>query len=205
MGNLAGGDMIPREQLYVSGILATYAHIPDAEWEKLFDLLKICHLDENEYFLMQGDRPANMALISSGIFRIFCITQGGDEKILAFRTRGQFIAAYTPFIENRLAWYAIQALEPAELFYLSLRDFDRLSSGHPCWEKAVKEYIIQLLIEKENRERAFLTEDATTRYLNFKNRFPALDKRIHNFHVASYLGISPVSLSRIRGEIKKTS
>jgi len=197
--------MIRKEQLYFSGILKTDVQIPDSQWEKLLGLLKTSHLDENEYFLMQGDMPANIALISSGIFRIFCTTEAGDEKILAFRTRGQFIAAYTPFIESRPAWYAIQALEPAELFYLPLKEFNRLSSGHPCWERGIKEYIIQLLIEKENRERAFLTEDATTRYLNFKHQFPALDNRIHNFHVASYLGISPVTLSRIRGEIKKPS
>jgi len=197
--------MIHKEQLYFSGILETYARIPDAQWEKLLARLNTCRIEKNEYFLMQGDRPSRLALISSGIFRIFCITEDGDEKILAFRTRGQFIAAYTPFIENRPAWYSIQALEPAELFYLPLKDFNRFSSGHPCWEKLTKEYIIQLLIEKENRERAFLTEDATTRYLNFKTRFPELDNRIHNFHVASYLGISPVTLSRIRGEIKKSS
>ncbi len=197
--------MIRKDQLKVSGLVETWPRIPDAEWKKLGDLLNTCRVNEHDYFLMQGDRPSRLAFISSGIFRIFCTTEAGDEKILAFRTQGQFIAAYTPFIENRPAWYAIQALEPGQLFYLGLKDFNRLSSGHPCWERLTKEYIIQLLIEKENRERAFLTEDATTRYLNFKARFPDVDSRIHNFHVASYLGISPVTLSRIRGELKKSS
>ena len=197
--------MIRREQLYFSDALDAWAQVPDSQWEKLLGLMTVNNLDANEYFLMQGDRPSRIALISSGIFRIFCTTEAGDEKILAFRTKGQFIAAYTPFIENKPAWYAIQALEPSKVFSLPLKEFNRLSSGHPCWERAAKEYIILLLIEKENRERSFLTEDATTRYLKFRKNFPDLDNRIHNFHVASYLGISPVSLSRIRSEIKKSS
>lgn len=193
--------MTPTEQHYLSQVLDAYAPIPASQKKKLLGLLKPRHLDENAYFLMQGDRPSNVAFILSGIFRIFCITETGDEKILAFRTRGQFIAAYTPFIEKRPAWYAIQALSPARLSQMPLNALNRLD--HPCWETATKEYIVRLLIEKENRERAFLTEDATTRYLNFQKQYPEIDRRIHNFHVASYLGISPVSLSRIRTDLKK--
>lgn len=191
-----------KEQVCLSGILDAYSHIPDSQWKQVTGLLKTSHVDANEYFIMQGDKPSNLAFIISGIFRVFCITEAGDEKILAFRTKGQAIAAYTPFLEDKPTWYSIQALEPGKLITIFLDDFKKLSSGHPCWEKVIKEYLIALFIEKENRERAFLTEDATTRYLNFKKQFPELDNRIHNFHVASYLGISPVTLSRIRGEIK---
>lgn len=60
-------------------------------------------------------------------------------------------------------------------------------------------------IEKEARERSFLTEGAQTRYLGFVESYPDLEKRIHNFHIASYLGISHVTLSRIRGEIRKSN
>ncbi|MDD9301770.1 MAG: Crp/Fnr family transcriptional regulator [Desulfobacter sp.] len=165
--------------------------------------LKPLQMDENEYFIIQGARPDRFAFIISGIFRVFCISEGGDEKTLSFRTRGQFLAAYTPFIENKETWYSIQALEQGQLIYLLFEDYIRLFAGHACWEKVAKEYMIRLFIEKENRERSFLTEDARTRYLGFKKQYPEIEKRIPNFYIASYLGISPVTLSRIRGEIKK--
>jgi hypothetical protein len=68
----------------------------------------------------------------------------------------------------------------------------------------VKEYVVSLFIEKEDRERSFLTEDAKTRYLCFKEKHPDLEQQIHQFHIASFLGISPVSLSRIRANLKNS-
>lgn len=189
---------------YFLSVLEQYTQIPTSEWNKTEACLKSLHLDRNEFFIMQGDLPDRFAFIISGIFRVFCITESGDEKTLSFRTKGQFLAAYTPFLENRDAWYSIQALENSELIYMDFDDFVKLSAGHPCWEKVIKEYIIRLYIEKENRERSFLTENAKTRYLQFRNQYPELEQRIHNFYIASYLGISPVSLSRIRGELKKS-
>ena len=136
---------------------------------------------------------------------MFCITESGDEKTLAFRTKGQFLAAYSPFVEKRDSWYSIQALVAAELLYLTLDDLNGLTSGHPCWERVAKEYMVRLFIEKEDRERSFLVEDAKTRYLSFIKKFPDLERLIPQFHIASYLGVSPVSLSRIRGALKKES
>lgn len=190
---------------YFLSVLETYTEIPSSEWKKIADSIKLLHLDKNEFFIMQGDKPDRLAFITSGIFRVFCITESGDEKTLSFRTKGQFLAAYTPFLENRDTWYSIQALEDSELIYMFFDDFMKLSMGHSCWEKVSKEYIVQLFIEKENRERSFLTEDAKTRYLGFKKQYPELEQQIHNFYIASYLGISPVTLSRIRSDLKKTS
>ena len=189
---------------YLRKYLEKYAQIPSSEWGKMAGLLKPLHVDKNEYFIRQGDVPERLAVIISGVFRVFCITESGDDKTLAFRTKGMALAAYTPFLENKKTWFSIQALEPGELIYIFLDDFKKLTLGHSCWERATKEYFIGLYIEKEEREKSFLTENAKTRYLRFKKKNPELEKRIHNFYVASYLGISPVSLSRIRGELKKS-
>lgn len=172
---------------------------------KALSLVRIRRLAKNDYFVRQGDAPDELAFIYSGIFRVFCITEQGDEKILSFRVPGQFLAAYTPFLKDDSSWYSIQALEPGAVLCIFLRDYDKLSREHPCWEKIAKEYIVRLFMEKESRERSFLTENARTRYLQFKNDHPELEGRIHQFYIASYLGISPVSLSRIRRELKESN
>ena len=192
-------------QAYMLDTLNRYAEIPLAEWQKMAGVMKPLSVEKNEFFVRQGARPDRFAFIVSGIFRVCCLTEGGDERTLAFRTRGQFLAAYTPFLENRNSWYSIQALSDSELVYLPIEDFKLRSEAHPCWEKVAKEYIVRLFIEKEDRERSFLTEDARTRYLRFKANFPDLEERIPQFYIASYLGISPVSLSRIRGNLKKSA
>jgi CRP-like cAMP-binding protein len=188
---------------FVLDVLEEYAEIPEEEWRKAAGSLETVMLDKNEYFVRQGDLPDRMGIIFDGVFRVFCITESGDEKILAFRVKRQFLAAYSPFVENRESWYSIQALTDAELIYFSLDDMKNLSMRHRCWEKVVKEYMVRLFIEKEDRERSFLTEDAHTRYVRFRETYPELEKILPQYYIASYLGISPVSLSRIRGKMKK--
>ena len=187
---------------FVLSVLEEYADIPEEEWRKVAGRLESLTLEKNDFFVRQGDLPDRMGLIFDGIFRVFCITETGDEKILAFRTKKQFLSAYSPFVENRDSWYSIQALTDAELICFPLDDMKNLSVRHRCWEKVVKEYIVRLFIEKEDRERSFLIEDAHTRYVRFRESYPELEKALPQYYIASYLGISPVSLSRIRGKMK---
>ena len=184
------------------GTLQRYADVPHSEWAMMLGMHRDLHIEKNSIFIRQGDKPEGLAFITSGIFRVFCITESGDEKTLSFRTRGQFLSAFTPYLENRETWYSIQALSEGNLAYFSLADCERLLSGHSCWNHVVKEYVVSLFIEKEDRERSFLTEDAKTRYQRFKEKYPDLEQQIHQFYIASFLGISPVSLSRIRAVLK---
>ncbi|MCP4271690.1 MAG: Crp/Fnr family transcriptional regulator, partial [Gammaproteobacteria bacterium] len=73
-----------------------------------------------------------------------------------------------------------------------------LFDQHRCWEKLGRLLAEQLYIKKETREAEFLLDDAETRYLNFQTNYPGLEDRLTQYHVASYLGITPVMLSRIR-------
>jgi CRP-like cAMP-binding protein len=188
---------------FVLSVLEEYAEIPEEEWREVTGRLERVTLKKNDFFVRQGDRPDRMGIIFDGIFRVFCITETGDEKTLAFRKKRQFLSAYSPFVENRDSWYSIQALTDAVLICFPLDDVKNLSVRHHCWEKVVKEYMVRLFIEKEDRERSFLTEDAHTRYVKFRERYPELEKTLPQYYIASYLGISPVSLSRIRGKMKK--
>ena len=184
--------------------LQQFGDIPNPDWDKAVEMIKPLKLEKNSYYIRQGDKPSRMAFIISGVLRVFCINDAGEDRTLSFRTSGQFIAAYTPHVEKRETWYSIEALTDCDLVYLSLLQADELVAKHPCWEKIFKNYIVQLFIEKEDRERSFLMEDAKTRYLGFIKNFPNLEQQIHQFHIASFLGISPVSLSRIRAGLKKT-
>jgi len=165
---------------FVLDVLEQYAEIPEEEWRQAVGGLESLILGKNDYFVRQGDLPDRIGVIFDGVFRVFCITESGDEKILAFRTKRQFLSAYSPFVENRDSWYSIQALTDAELICFSLVDMKNLSMRHRCWEKVVKEYMVRLFIEKEDRERSFLTEDAHTRYVRFREAIPSWKKSFPN-------------------------
>jgi len=175
-----------------------FASIPEQEWKEFASILKPVRFNKGEYFVQIGDVADKLGYISSGIFRVFCITEKGEERILAFREENRFLAAFSPYLESQPSWYGIQALEPSLLLCISLKEHNRLMAGHPCWANLSRKYLETLFIEKEKREREFLSENAEIRYLNFKKAYPGIEQRVHQYHIASYLGITPVALSNIR-------
>lgn len=196
--------MTYEKEEYFFHILGKYAEIPKDEKVKLSHSLKSRHLEKGDHFVKMGEYQSRFAFIMSGIFRVYCIDESGNEKTMAFRQRGHFLAAYSPIIRKKESWYFIQALRDGEILSIEFKDYLALSKEHPSWGTLEKNYLVDLFIEKEDRERSFLMEDASTRYLNFCKKNPGLEKTVSQFHIASYLGISPVSLSRIRAQIKKT-
>jgi CRP-like cAMP-binding protein len=96
------------------------------------------------------------------------------------------------------ARFSIQALEESHLLVCNLQPVVELFDQHRCWERLGRKLAEQLYIKKETREAEFLLDDAETRYNNFQRAYPGLEHRLAQYHVASYLGITPVALSRIR-------
>ena len=180
--------------------LCEYAQIPECEWNNILERLRSIDLKKNDYFVHVGDSPNKLAFIVSGIFRVFYTTESGDEKILVFREENRLLSAYSSFLENTKSWYSIQALEDSVLLYISFEDYNMLLSQHSCWQTISAKYAQLLFIEKEKRENEFLSDNAETRYNNFIRIHPNFEKRLNQYHIASYLGITPVALSRIRNK-----
>jgi CRP-like cAMP-binding protein len=183
--------------------LSSLADIPDEEWTRAISTVRHLHLKKNAYFLRVGSIPDKMAYIVSGIFRVVYVTDSGEEKILAFRGEGRMLSAFSAFLEQTPAWYDIQALEDADLLWFSLEQYTAGLQQHPCWQIVNRKYVEMLFLEKERRESELLSDDAETRYKKFKERFPGVEQRIRQYHIAAYLGITPVALSRIRKKLRE--
>lgn len=178
-----------------------YADIPEEQLRIYISVSKLLKVNKGEYFVKTDEKQDKMAFILSGIFRVFCITVSGREKTLVFRDENHFLSGYSPYLTNEKSWYAIQAIEDSLLIYNTFDNYDKYL-GHPCWNDLTLKYIQKLFMEKEQREREFLTEDATERYIKLTQQEPKFESRIPQYYIASYLGISPVSLSRIRKQLK---
>src|SRR5262249_51493133 len=95
------------------------------------------------------------------------------------------------------------ALEATTLLIAQYADFTDLFDQHPVFDRLGRILVEQQLIRKELRARSLLEQDATQRYLNFVRQESHLVQRVPQYHIASYLGITAVSLSRIRGSLAK--
>jgi CRP-like cAMP-binding protein len=179
--------------------LGRFADLPDPEWDYLCSLLYRRDIGKGEYFLREGEPPEHIAFIEQGLFRVFMTTEGGEERTLVFRAEGRLLAGYSPFLTHGISQYSIQALETGVIFDMGLERFVALIARHSCWERLSSGYAQMLFVEKERREREFLSEDAEGRYRRFLENYPGLESRLAQYQIASYLGITPVALSRIRG------
>ncbi len=182
--------------------LSEYAEIPVEEVARDVGRLRYLHLRKDEYLVHAGDIPDKMAFIVRGIFRVYYITEDGEERILVFREEGRMLSAFSAFLENTESWYNIQALEDSDLICLSFSDYQKSLSDHLCWREIAAKYVQMLFVEKEKREREFLSEDAETRYRKFILAHPGIESRVRQYHIAAYLGITPIALSRIRKKMK---
>jgi len=89
-------------------------------------------------------------------------------------------------------------LENTELLCINYSDWEKLLDNVPCWNIAARKVVEKVYIMKQMREIELLLEDAQSMYIHFMEQYPMLHKRLKQHYIASYLGISPVTLSRIR-------
>ena len=178
--------------------LRELAYIPEKEKDNFIKRLHFMKVNKNDYFVSAGERPDKVAFIAEGLFRVYYLSDFGKENCLVFRESGRFLSAYNSLLDNTVAKYSFQALEDSVLLYVTLNDYTQLLAGDECWQRVVSKYFQILFIEKEEREIELLTTDAKSRYKTFIKKYPQLSGRISQYHIASYLGITPEALSRIR-------
>ncbi len=153
-------------------------------------------------FIEAGESSRHFAFVNSGLLRLFYRHNDGRELNKSFVTENHFVGAYSAYLTDTPTRFTIEALEQTLLLEASLDRVVELSEQYPCWEHFRRLLTEQLYIRKEQREAEFLLDDAETRYHLFQQRYPGLEDRIAQYHIASYIGITPVALSRIRKRTK---
>ena len=183
-------------------ILGQICEIPDEEWTKFSSLIRNRSLKKNDHLLEQGNRSKEFFFISKGLLRFYYTTEEGKEFNKSFHKEHDFIGSLLTLKRDIPSTFSIQALEDCELFVVNYNDLSNLYEDHPCWDRVGRIMAEEMAIRKELREKEFLLESAETRYESFRRDFNDLNERINLGHIASYLGITQVQLSRIRKNIK---
>ena len=179
------------------------AGVPREELRKLFKLKKIIHLKKDEFFLQAGEIPVRLGYNISGLLRLYYIDDSGKEINKHFCLENTVAVAYGPFLRREESEIYIQALEDTKLLVIDYKTYNDLLNSHVCWQTVARKMAEFIFILGQKRESEFLLIDAQERYLQFLHDYPNLVNRISQYHIASYLGITPESLSRIRKNLKQ--
>lgn len=164
------------------------------------DALRVKHYTAGEHVIMVGEPSVIVGFIVHGLVRFYYITHDGQDMTKSFCQEGEFVGAYDAFIQQTPTTFSIEALEDTTLLTLPFARLFELGEQHMVWQGIHLNMVQRLYLKKQQREQELLLYDAATRYRHFQARYPTLEQRVKQYHIASYLGITPVSLSRIRAQ-----
>lgn len=174
-----------------------YFGIDEKSLEKIEQLFKKKTLKKNDYICKAGEYCKNLSFIKSGTIRVFNYTDG-KEITQWISSEGSFITDLSSIVFDTTANWNIQALTDCELYTISKEDYNKIGFHVKQWDKLEKLFIAKCFITLENRVYSFLSMTAEERY----NQLFELNKRLFNEvplqYLASMLGMTPETLSRIR-------
>lgn len=162
-------------------------------------------LAADEILVNAGERSRLIYFIRCGLLRLYYLDAEGRERNKAFYGDGDVTGPVSAIMTGQPAPFSIQALEPCELVAADLQSLLHLAPSRPAVSRLVINLLSNAFMRNEQREALLLTRNAEQRYLWMLEHQPELVERIPQYHVAAYLGVDAVSLSRIKRKIRTES
>lgn len=178
------------------------ADFPDELIDRLYAICRPRHYKKGEFFVMAGDVPEDMGFNLDGLFRLYYLDDEGNDHTKGFSTPGKFIISYSALSQQRPSYFYIEALADSDILQFSYHQLMTLVEEDNRWYRFLFKLLETVYIMKEMREKDFLLESATSRYLTFREEYPVLEKTIKLHHIASFIGVTPEALSRIRRRLR---
>lgn len=163
-------------------------------------LFKEKSIKKGDFFLAEGQVCKYAAFIVTGLMRYY-INYEGEDRTYYFAQENNFICNYESFIPKTLSTKIIQALEDCDILQISYDDLQILYKSIRQGERLGRLIIEQVFIQTLQDLSSFYTDTPQYRYDKFLKKHPDLQERISQYHIASYVGVKPQSLSRIRKRI----
>jgi len=153
---------------------------------------------KKQYLLQEGDVCKYLSFIATGLVRTYNVDEKGDEHMSVFGWEGWWISDFNSFLSEVPAMFYIDAIEDSEVLMISRSDYDTLTLQVPIMDRYFRILFQNSLVTKERRLMSSITHSAQQKYVQLLNSNPEIINKIPQNMVASYLGIAPETLSRIK-------
>lgn len=186
------------ERSAIAAALRAVAPLTNADLVPLLGAIRVRSVARGSALLRTGDRATQAFVVLDGVLREYWELTDGTERTKSFSIEGELIGSLSDLNSRRASRTAIDALTPARVAEVDFAHWVAAVAEHPAWLRFFQSMVLRLYLAKSEREWELLALDAAGRYARFRERFPALETRVPQRVVASYLGITPVHLSRLR-------
>jgi CRP-like cAMP-binding protein len=178
--------------------VAKHIQLTSDEIAYFTSILKVRKIRKRQYLLQAGDISLHENFVNKGCLRAYTIDPQGEEHIVMFALEGWWVSDLYSFLTNTPATQNIDALEDSEVFSIERSDLDILYEKVPKFNKLFLKLLQNAFVAHQRRIIASISQTAEEQYLDFIKRYPSIEQRVPQHQIASYLGISPETISRIR-------
>lgn len=158
-------------------------------------------IKRRQMILQEGFVCKHYAFVVEGCFRMYGVDNKGTEHNIQFAAENDWIADIGSFHSGKPSQLFIEAIEPSVILQIGKEDLYFLYRSIPKLDRIFKVIIENKYVELQNRVLQNISSTAQQRYLNFLEQYPTLSQRLPNTQIASYLGITPEFLSKIRKDL----
>ncbi len=181
--------------------IMNYITLSPAEMEEITNKFKSKVVKKNDYLLKEGDTCKDLVFVQKGCLRLYYIKEDIEVSVWFAFPQSSAIEIYS-FISEKPSDYFLQAIEDSEVLYLPKAALNRLYQSQPKMQEMMRHFWEEVILTLVNRFTALQKDSAEKRWLDLLNT-PSYLETIPQKYLASFIGVTPTSLSRIRKQISK--
>ena len=165
------------------------------------EVLKEVSLAKGQFLLKPGTNVKHVYFVVKGCLKAYYISSKGNKYIIQFAVENWWLGDFDSFYNHVPSQLHIEAVEDSELLSITYSDFQKINKNATVFERYFRLLTTQAFISQSKRMLSTLEKDTKERYSDFCASYPNIEKRVANYDIANYLGVSPENLSRVRKKL----